>query len=207
MTSRLLPDLHLPLGRGGVESRAVFSPCRRYRYRLVRVWDPSKPRLGWAMLNSSDANEHRNDPTVRRTIGFAQAWGYGGVDIGNLYGLRSKNPADLWDRADPIGPDNDEHLAAVCAENDLTVLAWGANAGPGRAHDVTLLLWRLSIEHHRSLAVLGWTRGGQPRHPLYVPGSTVPETFTAPQACEGFPVWGYHESDDSHWAHLLGCPA
>ncbi|EUA33066.1 hypothetical protein I553_3847, partial [Mycobacterium xenopi 4042] len=29
-------------------------------------------------------------------------------------------------------------------------------------HDVAVLLWRLCIEHRRSLAVLGWTLGGQP---------------------------------------------
>jgi hypothetical protein len=28
------------------ESRAVFGPDRRWRYRLVRVWDSDKPRLG-----------------------------------------------------------------------------------------------------------------------------------------------------------------
>ncbi|EUA17283.1 hypothetical protein I552_0484 [Mycobacterium xenopi 3993] len=77
MPSRLMTDLqlHLPFPRAAArDSWAVFSPCRRYRYRLVRVWDSTQPRLGWVMLNSSDANEHRDDPTVRRTIGFARAW-------------------------------------------------------------------------------------------------------------------------------------
>lgn len=208
MPSRLMTDLqlHLPFPRAAArDSWAVFSPCRRYRYRLVRVWDSTQPRLGWVMLNSSDANEHRDDPPVRRTIGFARAWGYGGIDIANLYGFVSKTPAALHDQDDPIGPDNDAHLAAVCADNDLTVMAWGAGAEPGRAHDVAVLLWRLCIEHRRSLAVLGWTLGGQPSHPLYVPTSTAPECLTTAPVSRECPVWGY--ADDPHWAQLLGYAA
>jgi hypothetical protein len=124
----LTQQLHRPTGCH--ESRAVFSPDRRWRYRLVRVWDSDKPRLGWVILNGSDADEHRTDATVRRCIGFARAWGYGGVDIANLYGLVSKNPGALAHHFDPVGPDNDAHLAAMCSENDLTMLAWDPTPAP-----------------------------------------------------------------------------
>ena len=205
MTSRVISELRRGLllpRRAAGEPRAVFSPCRRYRYRLLRVWDPAKPRLGWVMLASPKANEHRDDPTVRRGIGFARAGGYGGVDLANLDGFVSKTPAALADQDDPVGPDNDEHRAAVCADNDLTVMAWGAGAQPGRAHHVAVLLWRLCITHRRSLAVLGWTLAGQPSHPLCVPGSTSPECLTVVQISQQCPGWGYH--DDPHRAQPLG---
>jgi hypothetical protein len=190
-------QLHLPIG-GCRQSWAVFSACRTWRYRLVRVWDSSQPRLALVMLNPSDADAYRNDPTIRRCIGFARAWGYGGVDVANLYGLVSKDPKVLWRHRDPVGPDNDRHLAAVCRDTDLTVLAWGAGADAARAHVVAAVLWRLAVRHGGSLAVLGWTLGAQPRHPLFVPKDTTPECLTlAAAGC------GLHEAEDRRWEDLL----
>src|SRR6201998_2556325 len=155
-----LQELHC--GVGCRESWAVFSPDRKWRYRMVRVWDSDKPRLGWVVLNGSGPDEHRTDATVRRCIGFARAWGYGGVDIANLYGLVSKNPGALAHHFDPVGPDNDHHLAAVCSENDLTMLAWGPTAGTERAHAVLQMLWRLAKRHGGSLGVVGGAPGAHP---------------------------------------------
>ena len=181
------------------ESWAEFSPGRNWRYRLVRVWDSKRPRLAWVILNGSDADEHHNDPTVRRCISFARAWGYGGVDIANLYGLVSKNPGALRRHSDPVGPDNDRHLAAVCSENDLTVLAWGPDACADRVHAVTQMLRRLIGSHGGSLAVLGWTQGEQPLHPLLAPKDATPKCLTL----NGFDC-GLHEVEDPRWEHLLG---
>jgi hypothetical protein len=86
-------QLYRPIGSR--ESWAVFSPDRRWRYRLLRVWDSDKPRLAWVILNGSDADEHRTDPTLCRCIGFARACGYGGVDIANLYGWCRRIPGRL----------------------------------------------------------------------------------------------------------------
>jgi hypothetical protein len=151
------------------------------------------------ILNGSDADEHHNDPTVRRCIAFARAWGYGGVDIANLYGLVSKNPGALRRHSDPVGPDNDRHLAAVCSENDITVLAWGPDAGADRVHAVTQMLRRLTESHGGSLAVLGWTHGAQPLHPLLAPKDATPKCLTL----NGFDC-GLHEVEDPRWEHLLG---
>lgn len=189
-------ELHRGIGYG--ESWAVFSPDRRWRYRLVRVWDPARPRLAWVIFNGSDADEHRADPTVRRCIGFAHAWGYGAVDIANLYGLVSKNPGALGHHFDPVGPDNDRHLAAVCYENDLTVLAWGPNAGGDRVHAVAQMLRWVAKRRGGSLAVLGWTHGAQPLHPLLAPKDTSLNCLTL-AGSDG----GVHELEDPRWGHLL----
>jgi hypothetical protein len=185
-------------GIGSRESWAVFSPCRRWRYRLVRVWDSDKPRLAWVILNGSDADEHRTDPTVRRCIGFARAWGYGGIDIANLYGLVSKNPGALAHHFDAVGPDNDAYLAAVCSQNDLTVLAWGPNAGIHRAHAVAEMLRQLANRRGGSLAVFGWTHGAQPLHPVLAPKDITPKCLTLAGS-----VCGLHEAEDPRWGHLL----
>jgi hypothetical protein len=189
--------VRLPIGRLAGEAWAVRSQCSTYWYRLVRVWDTSKPRLGVVGHCWPATNEWLTDPTLRRCIGFARAWGYGGIDIGNLFGLQPADPRNA-SIADPVGPDNDAHLAAMCADNDLILLAWGNLADPDRAHAVAQMLWRLGEHSGGSLAVLGWTERGQPRHPLYTPKYSTPVCLTlSPEQ------YGLHESEDPRWERLL----
>ena len=73
---------------------AVLSPCWTYRYELTRRWS-SRPLVGWVMLNPSTADAEADDPTVRRCVRFANAWGYGGLVIRNLFALRATDPSEL----------------------------------------------------------------------------------------------------------------
>jgi hypothetical protein len=187
-----------PRGRFAGEVWAVRSRCGAYRYRFVRVWDSHMPRLGVVGNCWSSTTEWLTDPTVRRCVGFARAWGYGGVDIGNLFGLQAADPAKLASVADPVGPGNDAHLAGMWADNDLILLAWGNLADPDRARTVARMLWRLGEPCGGSLAVLGWTERGQPRHPLYVPRDSTPECLTL-----GTQGYGLHEAEDPRWERLL----
>ncbi|EUA32561.1 hypothetical protein I553_3560 [Mycobacterium xenopi 4042] len=59
-------------------------------------------QAGWVMLNSSDANEHRDDPPCGEPS-VSPRRGYGGIDIANLYGFVSKTPAALHDQDDRSG--------------------------------------------------------------------------------------------------------
>jgi hypothetical protein len=190
-------------GRGWRDESTVLSPCRAYRYRLGRVWDPGEPRLAW-VLNTCTAHGHRYDP-IRRCAGFARAGGYGGVEIGALYALIGADGHAMRDHhPDPVGPDNDAHLAALCLERDLIVLAWGGEASNDRAHDVAALMWRACAEHGGSLAVLGWTDDGHPRHPRDAQPDAVPECCTSTRNAADL---GLHELEDPRWGHLLGAAA
>ncbi|WP_102145683.1 DUF1643 domain-containing protein [Mycobacterium hubeiense] len=192
-----MTELYLPLRPATyTASSAAFSPCGTYRYRLVRVWDPALPSLCMVMLNPSKADDRRNDATIRRCIRFAQKWGYGGIVVRNLYALVSTDPDQLWSHPDPIGPDNDAELA-LCCQHDLTVLAWGANAAPQRAHQVAARLWEASRHHQTSLAVLGWTAAGQPRHPVRMRADTMLEGVTPASSGDA------HETEDPRWAQLF----
>ena len=62
-----------------VLSSAEFSACRQYRYSLSRIWDPLFPAIAFVALNPSTADENVDDATVRRCIGFAKTWKYGGL--------------------------------------------------------------------------------------------------------------------------------
>jgi hypothetical protein len=148
-----------------MESGAVFSECRLYRYHLWRIWGEGG-RVCWLMLNPSTADIVNNDPTITRCIRFSQLWGYGGLDVVNLYGYRSTDPKRLRLVADPVGMENDRTIERVARDSALVICAWGANGG-SRAAVVTRRLRMLGIKLHH----IGVTSKGQPWHPLMVPYS------------------------------------
>jgi hypothetical protein len=153
---------------------AVFDASGRYRYRLARVWDAALPRVTFVLLNPSTADRHRDDPTIRRCIGFAQAWGYGGVEVLNLFAWRATKPRDLRRASAPVGPANDRHLRAAARRCGRVVVAWGTHgAWQGRGQAALALLRR----HGCTPLCLGLTRDGQPRHVLYRRYETRPTVY------------------------------
>lgn len=152
---------------------AVIDPTGWYRYSLYREWDASQPRLGFVMLNPNRADAAIEDPTIRRCIGFAQAWGYGSLEVVNLFAYRVAHPPLLKQALDPIGPDNDAHLLTIGQRVERVILAWG-NWGRlyGRDRCVERQLRSLG-----PLYCLGTTRSGQPLHPLYLRKTIVPQPW------------------------------
>jgi hypothetical protein len=145
-------------------SGAVFSPCQIYRYRLERRWSTDGDRtVLWVMLNPSTADAKQDDPTVRRCVGFSQAWGYDRLIVCNLFALRATNPKELIECNEPIGEMNDHYISTAARKADLIVAAWGAHhMAVGRGESVLSFL-------PRPVLCLGVTRVlGAPRHPLYV---------------------------------------
>lgn len=147
-----------------------------YRWLLWRAWDPDLPSMVWVMLNPSTASATRDDPTIARCVGFAKAWGYGRIDVVNLYALRATKPRALWTHPDPVGEHNDRWIRRATQRAGLVVAAWGAHGERGyRAAHVAAWLGDL-----HPVYCLGTTRSGQPRHPLYVPGATTPQVYVPP---------------------------
>jgi hypothetical protein len=153
----------------GTKSRALLSECGTYRYRLSRQWTFGAFRLAWVMLNPSTADAEQDDPTIRRCMGFARAWGYGGIVVVNLFALRATDPRELRHHADPVGVENDEHIRKVARDEGAVVCAWGAHPfASERAAEVL----RIIRANQPTALCLGTTKGGAPRHPLYVKGTT-----------------------------------
>lgn len=146
---------------------AIISPCGTYRYELRREphdkYTTAGPAL-FIMLNPSTADASLDDPTIRRCRAFARRWDCAGIVVANLYALRATNPADLWAHADPVGPENDDHLRRLAREYETVVCAWGANA----RHDRVEAVRRIFSGRHHRLMCLGITKAGAPRHPLYI---------------------------------------
>jgi hypothetical protein len=155
-----------------MEGSACFSACRRYRYSLWRRWGPG-PAVMVVGLNPSTADAIHNDPTIRRCLGFARAWGYGALCMTNLFAYRALDPARLKRVKDPIGAENDHSLQQLARGAALILAAWGNHGG---LHGRDLVVRGLLPELH----ILGLTRMGQPRHPLYLPRGLQPQLWPQP---------------------------
>ncbi len=154
-------------------SWAVFSKDRIYRYMLGRVWDPTAALFVLGMLNPSTAGMDRNDPTVRRGIGFAKREKYGGLIVVNAFGGIATNPKDLLKMADPVGPRNKEAIRVGCNFQLMVrvVIAAGNPANKRIARQLKAALVLASKD--RTLWRLGPpTKAGWPRHPLYLRADT-----------------------------------
>lgn len=151
-------------------ARATFSPDGVYRYRLLRRWSRGA-RVVWVMLNPSTADAQRDDPTIRRCIGFSRAWGFGAMEVVNLYALRATEPGVVRGHDEPVGPENDRYIVAAASRGAHVIAAWGAFPwAAARADHVLELLMRA----RRPVRCLGLTRGGHPRHPLYARADARP---------------------------------
>lgn len=155
-----------------VNCKTILSPCRTYRYVLWREFGGLVGN-GYVMfigLNPSTADEIEDDPTIRRCIAFAKAWGYGALCMTNLFAFRATQPADMKAATDPIGPGNDAYLVELAQKAGVVVAAWGTDgAYMGRDQEVRILVPRLHF--------LRKTKDGHPGHPLYLPGNLTPQPF------------------------------
>jgi hypothetical protein len=165
-------------------SSAAISECGRYRYSLHRRWGDGD-QVCWIMLNPSTADAKQDDPTIRRCIGFSRRWGFGGLVIVNLFAWRATDPkevkAQLQDQAGPnmVGPLNREAIRAAIESSAVIVAAWGASLQPWSVAMGQLA--QLDCHYRgRALMCLGTTKGGSPRHPLYVKATTELEPLSAP---------------------------
>lgn len=154
---------------------AELSEDGLYRYRLWRAWDKQLPCMIWIMLNPSTADAAKDDATVRRCIGFAKQWGYGGIMVINLFALRSTDPKQLIESADPVGPDNWDHIRAAASITiggdwpgapglrPLVVAAWGSSWPKGAE---THIATARSMLERCGAQCLGHTQRGDPKHPV-----------------------------------------
>lgn len=149
---------------------AAFSLDGRYRYALTRQWDPTRPWLAYVMLNPSTADQDVTDPTITRCRNRARRLGAGGLLVLNLFAVRATDPRVMDNHPDPEGPDNNwvvgEYLRVL---RPLVIVAWGAYRMVHRdGHDLGMML--LLDDAGVGVYRIGEpTRGGHPRHPLYLP--------------------------------------
>lgn len=156
-----------------MKAGATLSPCRLYRYALWREWDETLPTVVFCGLNPSTADETKDDPTIRRELGYARDWRFGRLVKVNAYGWRETDRKKMLQQDDPSGPENLAtvlHHAMRCA---LFVAAWGNDVRPRDAFVLRTLLRQAGVSIH----VLRLTGKGNPEHPLYLPRNLRPVTW------------------------------
>ena len=147
------------------ESSAIFSPCKKYRFVLCRVWDTSKPYVMFIGLNPSKANSIDDDPTIKRVKAMAEYWGYGGIYMLNCFPYISTDPDEL-SSCDLI-EQNDSWLNSTRYKCKDVVFAWGSfDIVKEKARDTAL---KNMFPDAMALII---NKDGSPRHPLYVPVKT-----------------------------------
>lgn len=150
---------------------AVISDDQKYRYTLYREWveDPfeSCRVLNFVMLNPSTADAFKEDPTIRKCIGFAKLGNFNAIRVVNLFAFRSTDPKNLQKEyvngGDIIGPQNDAYVRELSPEETVCV-AWGASFQNEmfvrrRIRETITLL-------NRKLWCLRKTKDGHPKHPV-----------------------------------------
>lgn len=166
-------------------SDAAVSEDGLYRYALYRAWTFPGPRALFVMLNPSTADARVDDATIRACMGYAWRWGLAGIEVVNLYALRSTRPAHLLHHPDPVGPLNALHTAEALGRHPAYVVAaWGAH-GHRPAEELGLdptpieTVRNLAAEWGAPLTSLANNADGSPHHPLYLPADLEPRPWPA----------------------------
>ena len=184
---------------------ARFSDDRKLRFRWARAiggpmgrlddgsphqppqWDISclslRKRVVFIMLNPSTADAFRADPTVKKCVAFATAWGAEVVEVVNIFALRSTDPdglkewtrglsSDEWAKANS---DNLTQIAGALIGADMVVAAWGKHgAHLAQGTVIRAMIWQGKLA---KLHYLDLNKDGSPKHPLYIKGSTLPKEW------------------------------
>jgi len=167
--------------RQAMKRSAEISTCGQFRWWLQRRWADG-PLVCFVMLNPSVADAEQDDPTIRRCIAFARAWGFGALSVRNLFPYLATKPADLkraMKSIDVTGGQRGLGELAVAATADLVIAAWGANATECAAQRF------YAVTASKPLWCIDTTLEGKPVHPLYQAADKQPKAFLR---CDG-KVW------------------
>lgn len=150
-----------------------------YRYVLTRSWPDDVGVGGGGLLlsiglNPSTATDSVNDPTIRKEVAYAKAWGFTSLAKLNLFAFRSPHPKVMKAALDPVGPDNDRYLREWAKKARRIVCCWGVDgAFRGRGYAVRKLLTMFDLYSVGEKLCAN----GEPPHPLYLKGDLQPKLY------------------------------
>ncbi len=146
------------------------------RFWLLRDWslDVRARTLTYVMLNPSTADGTKDDPTIRKCIGFATKLGYERMYVVNLFSKRATQPDEL---RNGVGRwiTNLMAVRTRLSASDTVVFAWGASvmkAEPDPRKRALRSLAEVTKELGVEPLCLGISKDGHPRHPLMLPYTT-----------------------------------
>lgn len=164
--------------RIGTAGSAIFSVDGKRRRWLSRHLSGASKRCGFIMLNPSNADADKPDPTITRCIGFARREGAGSLEVANLADIieTDSKKLDGLARQGETTDGNSRHYLRHVLACELVICAWGAHPwARGKLHG-----WWLA-ENGGDLPsmfkCLGKTKTGAPNHPLYLPADKPLENW------------------------------
>lgn len=150
-----------------------------YRYSLIREWDVSnQKRVVFVLLNPSTADDIGEDQTTKVCIEFAKRWGYGSLQIVNLFAYRATDPNDLKKVKDynkMVGEHNYCFLQNALQGANKIVVAWGEYGKTQKRYLDESLKSLFSLF---SLHCFWEIANNQPKHPLGVDYKTSLVEYT-----------------------------
>jgi hypothetical protein len=146
----------------------LYSLDKTKRYAYSLTWAQSQDHILWVMLNpGTGETEGRRRNTFERCRQWSLSMGYGGMIFANVFALRSKSAKELLKLPHAHAHDalNEQALEFLSSLVPKTIVAWGNHGAkstqPKALHGVL-----------SNPKCFGYTKTGQPRHPLYVANST-----------------------------------
>lgn len=149
---------------------AELSEDRIFRWRLWREVGADPRCVCWIGLNPSKADAEVDDHTIGKMGGYTTRWGFGRLEVVNLYSFRATDPEELWrhEMSPGIigGARGTRVILEAASRADLVLVCWGAAArARPRAEHVAGLLRAEGLE----LFCLRRNRDGSPAHPARLP--------------------------------------
>lgn len=194
-----MSQIALPLAESKKPRRLVEPIVREaeiegdYRWTMKRAWGAG-PLIHWCLLNPSDADARRDDPTTLRMMTFSAAWGFGSLIVTNVYPFISSTTDKLnawrktfdWQAFQDFGMRSwwldksswsaFHHNVGVVGRSaelaDVSVAAWGASVDSADLEQILEGALMTSATEFGDLGFkiewqcLGTNRDGSPRHPL-----------------------------------------
>lgn len=166
----------------GVTGWAKFSACRRYRTTLgrddVSTLVPAKHGvILFCGMNPSTAEAEVDDPTIIREWHFTRRWGFAHYVKVNVGDYRATHPRDLLVPGLIVcRKENIDEIAAQARSAAIVVMAHGVLPKPLIEPGARITRMLRDIAGHK-LFCLGLTKGGAPRHPLYLRSDQKLERF------------------------------
>jgi hypothetical protein len=146
---------------------AIISECGTWRYRLERDLGRDGPTVAILGVNPSTADAEVDDQTIRKDMGFGARLGWGRLIKGNKFAYRATDVKALRRVADPIGPENNDHLIQIMLDADIVIAAWGPLS---KLPEKLRSRWRRLVIYAdaagKPLHCFGTAKDGQPLHTL-----------------------------------------
>tara|TARA_B100001093_G_scaffold518468_1_gene603421 strand:+ start:1445 stop:1912 length:468 start_codon:yes stop_codon:yes gene_type:complete len=136
---------------------AEFSKDKKYRYSLSRKWS-EKEQVLFILLNPSNGDDIKDDPTIRILISISKNLGYGGFKIVNLYTLITPFKYKLYEKKRKFSEKNKKLITELIGRHKTIIYGWGATE-----NEPTWL--RHLVKNPLCFQI---NKNGTPKHPLYL---------------------------------------